>query len=69
MAVATEAEAIRLLRPGHTAIGLLIVDQCGPLLRHVSHVGNGFGPGREGVKPLYLTSFRSLAERVAAITS
>jgi DNA-binding response OmpR family regulator len=62
LAVATETEAIRLLRPGHTGIRLLIVDQCGPLLRHVNH---GPGPGREGVKLLFLTSFRSLAERVA----
>lgn len=62
LAVATEAEAIRLLRPGQTGIRLLIVDQCGSLIKHISH---GFGPDREEIKLLYLTSFRSLAERVA----
>lgn len=62
LAVATEAEAICLLRPGHTGIRLLIVDQCGPLLRHIRH---GFGTDGEAIKLLYLTSFRSLAERVA----
>ena len=59
LSVATEAEAVRLMRPGHAGIRLLIVDQCGPLFRH------GFGPDPEGVKLLYLTSFRSLADRVA----
>lgn len=62
LAVATEAEAVRLLRSGHTSIRLLIVDQCGPILRHVRH---GFGTDGETIKLLYLTSFRSLAERVA----
>jgi two-component system response regulator FlrC len=59
LAVASEQEAVRLLRNGHKGIRLLIVDQRGPAFPQLA------GPGRGEMKVLYLTSFRSLAERVA----
>jgi len=59
LAVATENEAMRLLRAGCAGIRLLILDQCANGLARMA------GPQCEGVKVLYLTPFRSLAERVA----
>lgn len=64
LAVATENEAVRLLRAGYSGIRLLIMDQGGT----GSQGGPAFPrfaiPECEGMKVLYLTPFRSLAERV-----
>lgn len=61
VAVASEKEASRLLRHGHPGIRLLIVDQGGS----PPPAGAASPLSREGMKVLYLTSFRSLPERVA----
>lgn len=59
LAVATENEAVRLLRAGCTGVRLLILDQCDTGLPRMA------GPQCERMKILYLTPVRSLAERVA----
>ncbi|MBW8888307.1 MAG: response regulator transcription factor [Fibrobacteres bacterium] len=63
LAVASENEAVRLLRAGYSGIRLLIMEQCGTASRPVllEAAGGQYG----AMKVLYLTPFRSLAERVA----
>jgi DNA-binding response OmpR family regulator len=61
LAVATENEALRLMRHADAGIRLLVMDQSGaasPLLSDQAR-------SDEGAKILYLTSFRTLPERVA----
>lgn len=61
LAVGTENEAVRLMRHADSGIRLLVVDQD----RFSMPAWPAQGQSAEGVKVLYLTSFRSLAERVA----
>lgn len=61
LAVASGSEALRLMRRVDTGIRLLILDQNGPADARLSDPGRSDG----GFKILYLTSFRSLPERVA----
>jgi DNA-binding response OmpR family regulator len=60
LAVASESEARKLLRHGGTGIRLLILDQAGSGREPLADPA-----GAGGAKVLFLTSFRSLAERVA----
>jgi DNA-binding response OmpR family regulator len=59
LAVPTENEAVRLLRAGNQGIRLLILDQRGPAISQLS------GRDHAGLKILFLTSFRGLAECLA----
>ena len=62
LAVPTESEGARLLHHGQAGIRLLIVDQGRCLLpKRIGPDGSGRG---NGIKVLYLTAFRGLAERV-----
>jgi DNA-binding response OmpR family regulator len=60
LAVATENEALRLMRHGDSGIRLLIVDRNGASTPHLT------GPDRPGedAKVLFLTAFRTLPERI-----
>jgi DNA-binding response OmpR family regulator len=60
LAVATGSEALRLIRNGDSGIRLLIVGRSDPAYPRLPHQGRS----GEGAKILYLTSFRSLPERV-----